>query len=360
MPRRVVMVTDSINAGSLYGGVGTALILSILLAQEIGAPLCLATRTERPDRGNVERCLRIQQIDSKQDVEYVYAGPDGDLIQIGPNDIIITTSWWTTHSALRSVRPEQIVYLIQEDERMFYPYSDEHLLCSEILARNDIRYVVNSALLFEHFMNTGLSELCMNAVTFEPAFPLSNYHFEERAPKARFEFMFYARPNNARNLYYRGLEAIDTAIRDGIFDPERWNFRFVGNNLSPITLSHGITPSLHQKMEWADYAQLVRKVDLGLSLMYTPHPSYPPLDIAASGGVAVTNSFLNKTDLSRYSENIFVSDLNVTALTQALRRGVERASDRETRRLVYDEQLLQRDWRTAFAEVIAHLSNGIA
>ena len=46
---RVTVLTDSVNAASFFGGVGTALILGILLANRTGASLRLATRTDAPD-----------------------------------------------------------------------------------------------------------------------------------------------------------------------------------------------------------------------------------------------------------------------------------------------------------------------
>ena len=43
---RISIVTDSISKGSLFGGVGTALILGTLLANRMGADLRIITRTD--------------------------------------------------------------------------------------------------------------------------------------------------------------------------------------------------------------------------------------------------------------------------------------------------------------------------
>ena len=42
-------------------------------------------------------------------------------------------------------------------------------------------------------------------------------------------------------------------------------------------------------------AQLLREHDVGLALMYTPHPSLVPIEMASAGMLAVTNTFENKT-----------------------------------------------------------------
>ncbi|MFU8882154.1 MAG: hypothetical protein ACNA7Q_07285, partial [Rhodobacterales bacterium] len=47
-PRRITLVTDSIGASSLFGGVGTALIFAALWAKHANAQLRIVTRTERP------------------------------------------------------------------------------------------------------------------------------------------------------------------------------------------------------------------------------------------------------------------------------------------------------------------------
>ena len=38
-----------------------------------------------------------------------------------PGDLFVTTSWWTTWATRASVDPASIIYLVQEDERRFYP-----------------------------------------------------------------------------------------------------------------------------------------------------------------------------------------------------------------------------------------------
>ena len=52
--------------------------------------------------------------------------------------------------------------------------------------------------------------------------------------------------------------------------------------------------------------QQMRESDILLSLMLSPHPSYPPLEMAASGGLVVTTSFGNKSAkaLASLSANI--------------------------------------------------------
>jgi O-antigen biosynthesis protein len=96
--------------------------------------------------------------------------------------------------------------------------------------------------------------------------------------------------------------------------------------------------------------------NLGLSLMYTPHPSYPPLDLAACGGVIVTNRFGRKRSLDQYSPNILCADLDVPSLVAALRNASCIAADRPLREANFASSGLQRDWSVSLAPALERLT----
>jgi beta-1,2-rhamnosyltransferase WsaF-like protein len=48
-------------------------------------------------------------------------------------------------------------------------------------------------------------------------------------------------------------------------------------------------------LDYAGYAAFLGDTDLLVSLMLSPHTSYPPLEMAASGGHVVTNTFGGKS-----------------------------------------------------------------
>jgi hypothetical protein len=211
---------------------------------------------------------------------------------------------------------------------------------------------VNSKLLFDYFSAQGLEPITRNGTWFEPAFPETHYYLEDRDPREKLNFIFYARPYNIRNLYYRGIEAIDASIAAGILDPDRWDFIFVGKDLQELTLAGGVRPKILQNLDWSRYTCLMRTADLGLSLMYTPHPSYPPLDLAASGAVAVTNKFDRKRSLEQYSRNILCTDLDIKSLLGGLAEGAALAQDHTRRRANYEQNSLSRNWNASFRNAL--------
>jgi WsaF, C-terminal domain len=70
----------------------------------------------------------------------------------------------------------------------------------------------------------------------------------------------------------------------------------------------------------ADYARLLRSFDVGLALMYTPHPSLVPIEMCAAGMWTVTNTFENKDapTLNRISSNMIAAPPTVDGVAAAL------------------------------------------
>jgi SAM-dependent methyltransferase len=356
--RRLTIVTDSLSPGSLFGGVGTAMIVGAMLAERLDASLRIVTRTQAPDPTAVATVLRAHAIRWEENVEFGFSSlaSDGNAIAVHAGDLFLTTSWWSTWAALRSVDPASIVYLLQEDERLFYPSGDEQLLCSEVLADERIRFLINTEMLHDHLVSEGFEGIKKRGLAFEPAFPENLYFRQPGTGNGRRTFLFYARPNNFRNLFYRGLDAIHASLLDGGLSSTSWDFHFVGKDIPPVTLPHGVRPKRAESLPWPDYASLIRRVDVGLSLMGSPHPSYPPLDLAACGAVAVTNRFGPKQSLERYSANIICVEPSTTALAEAISQAVRLAGDDEQRRRNASSDGLSRSWATSLTPVVDKLA----
>jgi hypothetical protein len=356
--RRVSVVTDSIGKGSLFGGVGTALILATLLANRRGADLRIVTRTEPPVASSLDHVLQVYglALQGESQFRFVPADDARQELDLHEDELVITTSWWTTVATLPGVGARQMVYLLQEDERMFYPHGDDRRRCEALLQRRDLRIVVNTSLLLEHFIANGLEHFRSQARSFEPAFPERVFRPRPRPAGSKKRFVFYARPNNARNLFFVGIEAIDAAVSRGILDPAEWEIVFVGKDIPLLALSGGIEPQRRENLDWADYAELVGGADLGLSLMDTPHPSYPPLDMAASGAVVVSNRCGVKQDLSALSRNILLCDLDRDALVDGLAQGAALAADAARREEHLRGSTLARDWSQTLGPVLQALA----
>jgi len=239
---------------------------------------------------------------------------------------------------------------------MFYPYGDEHLRCELLLKNSQIKIIVNTKLLFDHLVKTGITNLVPNGKWFEPAFPSSVY-YPRKSDNNKRTMMFYARPNNYRNLFYFGIELIDVAISSGVLDLNVWDIVLIGKDIPSVTFCGNYTPKKFENLEWSTYAELIGTVDLGLSLMYTPHPSYPPFDLAASGAVVVSNKFETKTDLSAFSANILLGELNQTEMLIVLTEGIKLAQNRNQRDSNFANNKMISDWSVSFNNIIAFVKD---
>jgi len=355
---RLNLVLDRLTPDHLYGSAGTAVLLAALLSEKQGCDLRLLTRQERADEQAFAQLIRLAGVALPGHVEFRHldcAAP-ATGIDLGSRELFLTTSWWTTSATLSAVAPGRVILLLQEDERLYYPSGDARLRCDELLRTPGLTCVVSSKLLFEHLRDSGLA-LAQPGGWFEPAFP-SAVFFPRTTGSAASRFCYIARPRSPRHLFYLGITAIEQAIATGILNPQEWDFHFVGRDIPALRLAGQVAPQLHQDLAGGAFAALAGTVDLGLSLMHSPHPGYSTLALAASGAVVISNRCGVKQSLDSYSGNILCREPTVDELVTGLEQGVRQAKDR-SRRLQGDLGIL-RDWRRALAPVLDSLAGRFA
>jgi hypothetical protein len=353
---RITVLTDSIGPSSLFGGVGTALMLAAQWANRSNADLRIVTRTQQDDSTAFMRLLAANGLRFDGQVEFCYcASLDGQELSVGQRDLFLSTSWWTTRSLVASVGQKRVVYLLQEDERMFYPYGDDRLECEATLELDLRKVVINTNLLRDH-LTTGSDKvdgLRNRSIAFEPAFTAKSTRSPNVSGKRK--LFFYGRPNHMRNLFATGIAAIGAAVERGTLDPKAWELHLFGNGPQDIIFPGELEVVRHPTMEWDAYQAELAKMDAGFVLMYTPHPSYPPLDLAAIGVPVLTNSYGLKQDLSVYSQNIICVKPNVDALAAGFVALTALATDGERLAANQASDKICRNWADAFEPVVVEL-----
>jgi len=86
-------------------------------------------------------------------------------------------------------------------------------------------------------------------------------------------------------------------------DAAQWKIISVGEKHRDIDAGNGVTLVSRGKLGLEEYAKLLAESSVGISLMVSPHPSYPPFEMAEYGLHVITNQFYSK-DLSKYYHNI--------------------------------------------------------
>ena len=157
------------------------------------------------------------------------------------------------------------------------------------------------------------------------------------------------------------MAALEKAVTEGTLDPERWELLGMGESFPAVSLGRGATLVPAPWLDLAGYAQQMRESDILLSLMLSPHPSYPPLEMAACGGLAVTTAFANKTSeaLAELSPNIIGIPPTLEGISEGLEAAVARVDDVEGRRAAAAINL-PASWRSSLAEVVPKLFDELA
>jgi len=336
------VLLPSLKIRHMSGGPNTAILLAAYLAETGESVRLISTDISIKDEESAiyphMDGLFQRPIDRKR-ITVVDGKDCSKPVMIGVNDIFLATAWWTAQIAkyaIRKTRFQQFIYLIQDFEPILHEASTFQARALETYALPHIP-VINTRLLLDHLIQEGCGcysqpDFVNNALCFEPAIDRNQYFpdsYKDQGsdnPKHRV-LLFYARPTIAkRNLFEIGLIALRQAVAAGFIEKENWDVWSMGEKLDVIPLGNGVFLNPLPWMGIDDYAKRVRTADLLLSLMLSPHPSYPPLEMAASGKLVVTNSFSVKTmkRMQALSPNILVADPTPDRIGNALKNALGR------------------------------------
>lgn len=336
---RINVLLPSLRLKHMSGGPNTALLLAALLVEKGEWVRLIAC--DAPAEG--EEAALFPHLDgllhrpvARDRIELVDAFDRTRPTAIGANDLFFATAWWTAQIAKYAVRKtvrKSFIYLIQDFEPILHEGSTFQARALETYGLPHIP-VINTRLLLDHLVREGTGcyadpKFSANALCFEPALDRSHYFPDpgQVGQSGKKTLLFYARPTVARrNLFEIGVVALRQAVASGIIDKDNWEVWAMGEKLAPVALGNGVFLNPLPWMSFDAYAERVRTADLLLSLMLSPHPSYPPLEMAASGKLAVTNSFSVKTAerLRAFSPNIVVAEPTAESVAAALENAAGR------------------------------------
>ena len=280
---------------------------------------------------------------------------------VNPGDAFIATTWWTAFiadAALSHLNRDEFIYLIQEYEPFTFPMGSYF---AQAHASYDLphRALFSTELLRDYFRrnkigyNFGATRYAEDqTVSFENAiisYAGNELTLSERRPA---KLLFYSRPEShaTRNMFEIGYQALAVSIETGVFGGD-WEFHGIGSSHGNIPLPRERSLKMLGKVDLDTYRALLPRYDIGLSLMYTPHPSLLPLEMAAAGAIVVTNECLNKThvELQAISGNILAATPTIDGVVTELREAVVRVHD-------YDRRIAnsQVNWATSWDVTFDH------
>ena len=258
---------------------------------------------------------------------------------VSRDDIFMAYSCSTAvcaHNTVRKYATDPIIFYIQEEEGHFHAHNALRALCESVY---DLPYfgIYNSPQLAHYFEimklgSFGNNAACKEHMTYRHALSTSRVPTKtELAGRKARKLLFFARPepHAERNLFELGLLALQTAAGNNVFPPETWELHAIGTErFAPLPLPGGQVLKFIGKLPLSDYAKVLADYDVGLSLMFAPHPSVPNLELSAAGVPTVTTTFVNRDAaiMRAISGNLIPVQPSVQSLVSGLVEAVARSA----------------------------------
>lgn len=360
---RLNIVIIGIGRGSTFGGTETALRFFKAMQPYFSRARILALQESE---GGFEPAewpgWSLESQAPLADKTIAFLAQSGSRPQVEAGDCFIATHWLTAIyvRSLLSLRDglhqsvSKFIYFIQDFEPGFYTWSGRYLVSTSTYAAPKTALAIfNTNLLKDFFRAQGY--VFDTAFAFEPQLnpALAAQRGRLSGHVKKRQLIVYGRPSTPRNAFDLVVETLITWART--FDAAReWEVFSLGEPHRDIKLAEGVTLVSKGKMSLDGYAAQLLDAAVGLSLMVSPHPSYPPMEMAEFGVQVVTNNFANKTLSDRSGNIVSLADTSPEALAAALARLCD-AHDRGETSIDMAPVFLGGDEEFPFAETLAAL-----
>ena len=315
---RLNLLIPSVDEKHVFGGIATALKFFEELRVSSGYDARIITLDapveEKTSVAPKEYRLVSCEEDSDTNLQLIsFSDRYGRNIPVCENDLFMATGWWTAYNIknviewqnkVYDVKNNPLIYFIQDFEPGFYPWSSRYLLADSTYRLSIPTIAIfNSFLLKEYFEENNY--LFSKSWSFNPSLNEKLKEIlisSERENERKKQILIYGRPSTERNAFSLIVVALKL-WKEKQKDVEDWAIYSAGEEHPDIDLGGGVIIHSVGKLSLEEYAKLMLESYIGISLMVSPHPSYPPLEMSTFGIKTITNNFGNK-DLSNFNENI--------------------------------------------------------
>jgi hypothetical protein len=344
---RLTLLTPTVNPGQIFGGVATALKVFDELADHLGDEFdrrIVTTEADIAPEGYASfPDYRAQALfQSRDEAPRVLVDANdrtGGRLDLRAGDVFFATAWWTANLAHELIADQRIlfgretplVYLIQDDEPYFYGWSSKYALAAAAYYNGgNTLTIINSEELFE----TMMAKYRFRHASFIP-YRLNARIDEALAPLRRERrILVYGRPTVSRNAFEVICEALFRWQQREPVTASRWRIISLGEEFEPRWTVPVQNMEIGGKATLEDYADHLNRAAVGISLMLSPHPSYPPLEMAEAGVLTITNKYGCKDLSRRFADIISIEQADPELLAEAIEVAVREAEARRIGRII--------------------------
>lgn len=316
---RLNLIIPSLDEKHVFGGIATALKFFDALQEECGCDVRIITVDAEVNLKTTVSRPGYFLVDSTSDYSFSkqiisFADRAKKTISVHEKDVFMATGWWTAYTISQVLKWQSqtyhttllpLVYFIQDYEPGFYPWSSRYLMADSTYHMDiPTLAIFNSTLLQNFFKQNGY--VFEREWSFDPSLneKLLGYLQSYTNPiQKKKQILVYGRPNTDRNAFELLVASLkEWCVRQE--DRTEWTVLSAGEPHPDVDLGYGVLLRSMGKLTLDAYAETLLNSYAGISLMVSPHPSYPPLEMAAFGVKTVTNPYANK-NLSEFSPNLF-------------------------------------------------------
>lgn len=365
---RLNMLFPDLDAQIVFGGYISALEFMAAFAdrydirllstmQKVDGTNLRDLRNKFASNPRISRMLALAELENLSD-------PDSTLA-VHPQDVFCAYSVWDAFlcdQLARSIGQNEFIYFCQEDEAIFHCNDSLHAL-ARMGQKLDSFQIFNTAILRDHFriqklgaFSKGEEAGMANSLSFQHALvdtrPPS---LNEMKARGKIRVLLYARPEDhaKRNLFEITLLGIDRYLETHPDATDELEFTGVGSMHFDGDVMLNKTTPLHikPKLSYSDYAKSLAEFDIGISLMYAPHPSILPFEMASAGLIVVTNQYEERdaSVIGGISDNLIAVDPTPDGIAAGIEAAISRVPDYEAR-IRAAGFAWSRDWTRSFNE----------
>lgn len=329
------ILLPSLNPNEMFAGILTAVDMG-LEATRHGVPVrFIATDLPVANAQHSRAFIQDRAPDLPPQLLSIVDGSQPADLPAHRGDRFVATAWWTAYCArdlcVAGYMHDTFAYLIQDFEPGFYAWGQEHGMAT---ASYDLNFtpIFNTSYLRRYFAGMGYGFADDRAMTLRPAIHVPRYAGLARAATgSQRQLALYGRPEVSRNMFPLAVESIAKFIATAGLGPKDIKVVSAGMKHSDIALPNGVRLHSLGKLPLQDYPRFLCESDVGLALMYSPHPSHLPIEMAAAGVKTVTNAFTQK-DLSTLGPHIWSTGLLPDQIAQGIRHAWDAPSPHLTDR----------------------------
>lgn len=316
--KRLNLIVPSVDKQHVFGGIATALKIFESICNEMNCAARIITTDADVQLATAvlsEKYHLVKNNEKSAERFQVTAYSDratADIL-IAKEDYFVATAWWTAYIARDVIHWQArtyfsglspLIYIIQDFEPGFYAWSSRYMMAESTYHLDVPTYAIVNSSELSVFLQNKHYRFHRNWV-FDPVLNEGlKVHLPgnlRKIPKKK-QIIVYGRPSVERNAF--GILVLSLMNWSSLQeDADEWLIYSLGEEHDDIELRPGVILRSMGKLSLEEYAQFLTDTYAGVSLMVSPHPSYPPLEMAAFGIKTITNTYENK-EWKNFSSNI--------------------------------------------------------